>query len=141
MNAINRKQKIKNMELISYGRITENFKTIAQLKDYFNKIKNKEIPSNRLDCYPTDKLNVKALSAIINKFTASKLDMPKDWEIFYPSDSYPSHTDEGGTSYFIGLESGNFTIGDISYPIVPYVLYSFEDSKLHNTDFGAIMLK
>lgn len=51
------------------------------------------------------------------------------------------HVDDGGISYFIPLEEGVFQIGGVNYPIVPFVLYSFEDSMLHNSNFVSIMLK
>jgi len=51
------------------------------------------------------------------------------------------HVDYGGISYFIPLEEGIFQIGGVNYPIVPFVLYAFEDSMLHNSNFASIMLK
>jgi hypothetical protein len=129
------------MELISYGSISKDFKVMAQLTIILNKIKNNEIEQSRVDCYSLNQLPKSALVEIDKKFNEKNLSIPKQIEIFYPSQNYPSHTDDGGTSYFIGLESGEFLIGDVNYPIVPFVLYAFEDSKLHNTNFAAIMLK
>jgi hypothetical protein len=129
------------MDLISYGSISDDFKVIAQMSNLLKKIKKSEIKPHRLDCYSLQSLCKFAQSSIKNKFKENNLLIPENMEVFKPSENYPSHTDEGGTSYFIGLEKGNFLIGNVSYPIVPFVLYSFEDSKLHNTNFGAIMLK
>ena len=129
------------MELISYGSISNDFKIMAQLTKFLNKIKNGDIEQTRVDCYSLDTLNVSIIVKIYHKFKDKGLPNPQDMEVFYPIENYPSHTDDGGTSYFIGLESGNFIIENVSYPIVPFVLYAFEDSKLHNTNFAAIMLK
>ena len=129
------------MELISYGSISKDFKIMAQLTKILNKIKNKELEQSRIDCYSLNHIPLSVIVSINNKFEGKSLPLPKQMEIFYPSENYPSHTDDGGTSYFIGLESGNFIIENVSYPIVPFVLYAFEDSKLHNTNFAAIMLK
>lgn len=127
----------KSAILTSYGAISNDFKVIAQLKKQLQKVKSGEIIQHRVDCYKIENIN-----ALITKFTHElKIDMPKNVEIFYPSDKYPAHTDEGGISYFIALESGNFYIEGVNYPIVPFVLYSFDDGRLHNTDFCAIMLK
>jgi hypothetical protein len=129
------------MDLISYGSISNDFKVIAQMSKLLKRVKNKEIESHRVDCYPIDTLGTNAKNEIAKKFRANNLDEPKNMEIFCPSENYPSHVDDGGKSYFIGLENGFFLIENVSYPIVPFVLYSFEDSKPHNTDFGAIMIK
>lgn len=130
------------MDLISYGSISKDFKIIAQLSKLLLKIKNEGVSQNRLDCYSIhNHISDKAQNTIYDKFTRSKLTTPESVEIFIPSVNYPSHTDEGGVSYFIPLEEGRFLIENVSYPIVPFVLYAFEDSKPHNTNFGAIMLK
>jgi len=124
------------MDLVSYGGISSDFTIIAQL----NKLLQKELKETRLDCYDvnwSDRLRAE----VVNKFVINGIDFPATYEIFKPSKNYPSHVDKGGISYFIPLEEGYFTIENVNYPIVPFVLYSFEDSKLHNTDFGAIMLK
>lgn len=123
--------------LVSYGYITSSFKTIAKLKKQLDKIKNGEVNSHKLDCY-----KINEIPDLEAKFVNElKIPAPKSIEIFYPSDKYPPHTDDGGISYFVALENGNFYINNVSYPIVPFVLYAFEDSNLHNTDFCAIMLK
>ena len=129
------------MDLISYGSISKDFKVIAQMSKLLKRVKNKEIEQHRVDCYTVDSLSTHAKNEITEKFRENNIDTPKNMEVFYPSENYPSHIDEGGISYFIALENGKFLIEDVSYPIVPFVLYSFEDSKPHNTDFGAIMLK
>jgi hypothetical protein len=125
------------VSLISYGAVTTNFAQIAVMKRLSEKIKSSELKSgNRLDCYPT------VFSDFYQeKFTDCDLDVPNSIEVFAPSDNYPPHIDDGGTSYFIPLEKGNFSIDGISYPIVPFVLYAFEDGKLHNSDFCSIMFK
>lgn len=129
------------MDLISYGSISKDFKVIAHLSKLLKKIKNNEIEQHRVDCYSIDSLSEYVKNIVNEKFIENNLKIPQNIEVFYPSENYPSHIDEGGISYFIGLENGNFLIENILYPIVPFVLYSFDDSKLHNTDFGAIMLK
>jgi len=126
------------MDLISYGSVSKDFKIIARLSKLLMKIKNDEIAQIRLDCYPTGGNGLEEINA---KFKDSGLGTPKSSEVFLPSINYPSHVDEGGISYFIPLEEGRFLIENVSYPIVPFVLYAFEDSKPHNTNFGAIMLK
>lgn len=126
------------MELISYGSISKNFSDIAKLSNFFKKIKNKDIKQTRLDCY---ELNLDLHPILNRKWNDCNMKLVFNIEIFYPSQNYPDHTDNGGISYFIPLEEGIFTISNVNYPIVPFVLYSFEDSKLHNTNFGAIMLK
>lgn len=124
------------MILISYGAVSKDFKVIAQLKKQMYKVKNNEIEPHRVDCYKiTDR------TPFDTKFTDLGMTLPKNIEIFNPSDKYPSHTDDGGISYFVALESGNFYIDGITYPVVPFVLYAFDDGKLHNTDFCAVMLK
>lgn len=123
-------------QLISYGAVCQDFKIIAQLKKQMFEIKNNKINQHRIDCYKI--LDTKILNI---KFDNLGIELPKNIEIFYPSDKYPPHIDEGGISYFIALESGNFYIDGITYPIVPFILYAFDDGKLHNTDFCAIMLK
>lgn len=122
--------------LISYGAISQDFKSIAKLKKEMFKVKGNDIQEHRVDCYETTNSNI-----INSKFEKLGLKVPTNIEIFYPSDKYPAHVDEGGVSYFVGLESGNFFIDGINYPIVPFVLYAFDDAKLHNTDFCALMLK
>lgn len=130
------------MELISYGAVSSDFKVMAQLSKLLDKIRNGEIEKRRLDCYQfTENVSVAVSGAVRSKFDNCSLKIPTSLEVFVPSKNYPSHVDDGGISYFIGLEEGVFTISNVSYPIVPFVLYSFEDSKLHNTTFGAIMLK
>lgn len=126
------------MDLISYGSISKDFKVIARLSKLLVKIKNGEVSQIRLDCFPT---GGKETEEINNKFKECDLPSPKSSEVFLPSINYPSHVDEGGISYFIPLEEGKFLIENVSYPVVPFVLYAFEDSKPHNTNFGAIMLK
>lgn len=127
------------MDLISYGSVSKDFKIMAQLTNLLSKIKQGEVKQFRLDCYAISSKSI--IESITIKFEVSGIPMFDSVEVFCPSTNYPSHIDEGGTSYFIALEKGNFLIGNVSYPIVPFVLYAFEDSKLHNTDFGAIMLK
>lgn len=127
------------MELISYGAVSSDFKIMAQMTSLLNKIKQGEIKKTRLDCYAVTSLNI--TEHINKKFEKINFPHPTNIEVFLPSKNYPSHTDEGGTSYFIALEEGIFSISGVNYPIVPFVLYAFEDSKLHNTNFGAIMLK
>lgn len=127
------------MDLISYGSVSKDFKVMAQLTNLLNSIKQGEVKQFRLDCYVIPSKSV--IKSITTKFEALDIPMFESIEVFYPSTNYPSHVDEGGTSYFIALENGNFLIENVSYPIVPFVLYAFEESKLHNTDFGAIMLK
>lgn len=122
--------------LISYGAITEDFVAIAKYKKYLEKIKNGSIKQHRVDCYET-----RYILEVAHKFVALGIEVPKNVEIFWPSDNYPPHKDQGGLSYFIPLESGEFYIDNVSYPIVPFVLYAFDDGKLHNTNFAAIMLK
>jgi hypothetical protein len=122
--------------LLSYGAVSNDFKFIAQLKKVMIQVKNGDLKPHRLDCYEFTNTKV-----IENKFINLELEIPRNIEIFYPSDKYPSHIDEGGVSYFIALESGNFYIDGVTYRVVPYVLYAFDDGKLHNTDFCAIMLK
>lgn len=102
------------------------------------KVKNGEIEQYRVDCY---KIPFNETKILDTKFTDLGIHTPKDIEIFYPSDKYPSHIDGGGISYFVPLESGDFYIDGVTYPIVPYVLYAFDDGKSHNTDFCSIMLK
>lgn len=130
---------MKNFTLISYGAISKDFKTIAQMKRQMHKVKNGEIEQHRIDCYKI--IDAKLLSTIFTSLGVLGIDAQKEIEIFYPSDKYPAHVDDGGISYFVPLESGNFYIDGVSYPIVPFVLYAFDDGKLHNTDFCAIMLK
>jgi hypothetical protein len=67
--------------------------------------------------------------------------MFESMEVFYPKENYPDHIDGGGTSYFIALEDGVFKIEGVTYNISPFVLYAFEDSKPHNSNMCAIMLK
>jgi hypothetical protein len=122
--------------LLSYGHISTDFKVMAKLKKVMIKIKNGEIEQHRIDCYKFTDTNL-----LEGKFKDLGINFPNNVEIFYPSDKYPSHIDEGGISYFIALENGEFYIDGVSYPIVPFVLYAFDDGKLHNTDFCAIMLK
>ena len=125
------------MILISYGAITEDFKDIARLKKRLKNINNKQSNEIRLDCYSfLDDRDI-----ICRLFEKLKLPAPLAFEIFKPSENYPPHTDGGNTSYFIPLESGTFFIGNINYPIVPFVLYSFNDGIPHNSNFCSIMLK
>ena len=121
---------------VCLGTVTEKFQTIARLKKEMLRIKQGLVEQTRLDCYPYI-----MGSYIFKKFEKIGLTVPKESEIFYPSDKYPSHTDSGGTSYMIPLEQGLFTINGVSHPVIPFVLYGFDDGKLHNTDFCAIMLK
>lgn len=127
---------LKNTSFISYGQVSKDFKTLAKLFIQLNKVKNKEVPQTKVDCYLFTGIDL-----LQPKFTDINLPMPKDMEIFHPSMKYPPHTDKGGLSYFIPLESGIFSIDGVDYPVVPFVLYAFDDGKLHNTNFCAIMLK
>ncbi len=130
------------MDLISYGSISKDFKIMAQLTNLFNKIKFSDIKETRLDCYDISKhFSIAVKESIDKKFNDIKINIPTNIEVFYPSVNYPSHVDGGGISYFIPLEEGLFLIEGVNYSIVPFVLYAFEDCKLHNTNFGAIMLK
>lgn len=127
------------MELISYGAVTKVFKYMAQMVKFLERQKNDELIQTRLDCYeciPNALANV-----IISKFEKEGLLAPNEMELFVPSMIYPNHVDTGGMSYFIALEEGIFTIGGVNYVVTPFVLYAFEDSKEHNSNFGAIMIK
>lgn len=124
------------MILNSYGAITKDFKVIAKLKKYLEKINNKQLNQTRLDCYKVEEREV-----IYDLFDKLSLPVPIAIEIFKPSDNYPVHIDGGGISYFIPLESGLFFIEGVNYPIVPFVLYSFNDGMLHNSNFSSIMIK
>lgn len=126
----------KHVSLVSYGAITKDFKVMAGLTKRMNEIKNGKIEAHRLDCYP-----IGTVPDINRKFESIGHPQPQNMEIFMPSANYPSHVDEGGMSYFIPLEEGIFTIDDVDYMITPFVLYAFEDGKLHNTLLCAIMLK
>lgn len=99
-------------------------------------IKKGQIEQHRVDCY-----SIGTVPDINRKFESLFLPQPKSIEIFYPSQNYPPHTDEGGISYFIALEKGEFYIDNVSYHVTPFVLYAFDDGELHNTNFCAIMLK
>ena len=127
----------KTAELISYGAISTDFKVIANFSRILTKLK--ELKQTRLDCYqcPNPIVN----EAIAKKFEAKNLEESTIIEVFAPSKNYPMHVDYGGISYFIPLEEGIFQIGGVNYPIVPFVLYAFEDSMLHNSNFASIMLK
>lgn len=125
------------ISLTSYGAVTDDFRTIAYLKNQMSKIKSGGIASHRVDCYHLEKIP----GAIVGKLKEIGCTLTKELEVFLPSDNYPPHVDDGGQSYFIPLESGYFYIDGVNYPIVPFVLYGFDDGKLHNTDFCAIMLK
>lgn len=122
--------------LASYGAVSKNFAIMAKLKKELQKVKAGLTPQHRVDCY-----NITDILCLREKFLNLKIKFPENVEIFYPSENYPPHSDGGGISYFIPLESGNFYIDGISYPVVPFVLYSFDDGVLHNTNFCAIMLK
>lgn len=124
------------MILNSYGAITKDFKVIAKLKKYLEKINNKQLNQTRLDCYKIEEREV-----IYDLFDKLSLPVPIAIEIFKPSDNYPVHIDGGGISYFIPLESGLFFIEGVNYPIVPFVLYSFNDGIAHNSNFCSIMIK
>lgn len=128
----------KKISLVVYGAITEDFKIMAQLKKRMISIKSGQVKEHRVDCYSGGNY---VPDYIVDKFDSIGIPSPKDVEIFNPSEKYPPHHDRGGISYFIPLESGTFYIGGVNYPVVPFVLYAFEDSRLHNTDFCAIMLK
>lgn len=129
------------MDLISYGAVSTDFKIIATLNKLNSKIEAGEFQEHRLDCYKFYEYSDKLNDALKDKFRNRGLIPYISAEVFKPTKNYPAHCDEGGTSYFIPLEEGCFSIENVNYPIVPFVLYAFEDSKLHNTDFSAIMLK
>jgi hypothetical protein len=128
----------KHMSLVSYGSIIEDFKSLAQIKNQIKQMKSGMVKQHRLDCYYFEKNP----NCVINKMKEiGKLPLQSYIEVFIPSDNYPPHKDEGGTSYFIPIESGEFFIDGVNYPVIPFVLYGFDDGKLHNTNFPAIMLK
>jgi hypothetical protein len=122
-----------------HGAVTNEFRIIAKFGNYLKQIRNGEIPNKRFDCYGLGH-NIDLLEAMLTPGITNS-EVLKNAEIFCPSNKYPPHADAGGISYMIPLEDGEFYIGDINYPIIPFVLYSFEDSVLHNTNFAAIMLK
>lgn len=125
-----------NTVLMVYGPVSTDFKDIAKLKNQAIKIKSGQVQQHRLDCYRLD--NTRLFHEL---FARLNIQMPENVEVFWPSDNYTAHTDEGGTSYFVPLESGFFYIDGVSYPVVPFVLYAFNDGVRHNTDFCAVMLK
>lgn len=127
------------MGLISYGAVTKSFTYMAQMAKFLRKQKNGELVETRLDCYSDIPRNL--VNVIITKFEKEKLPAPDEMELFVPTMIYPNHVDGGGMSYFIALEEGIFTIGGVNYIITPFVLYAFEDSKEHNSNFGSIMIK
>lgn len=127
------------MVLTIYGSVSKKFKILAQLTKLLATIKSGAIIQTRLDCYNIT--NNLIFETINKKFIECNLQSFKQIEVFLPSQKYPSHIDEGGLSYFIPLESGNFLIDGVNYPVIPFVLYSFNDGELHNSDFGSIMLK
>lgn len=126
------------VSLVSYGAATSDFKVIARLTNQMNKIKIGQAIPHRCDCYQVEGNSHQEFLDKIKLITGM---FPQNVEIFYPSDNYPPHTDEGGLSFLVPLESGVFTIDGTDHSVDPFVLYGFEDGKLHNTDFCAIMLK
>lgn len=123
--------------LISYGQVTRDFKSIAKYKNFLKRVLKGEVPQTRLDCYNV----VIGCHEINDKFKELGWKLPTNFELFIPSDSYPPHTDKSEHfSYFIGLESGIFTIENVEYHTTPFVLYAFDSNKLHNTNFPAIMI-
>ena len=130
--------------LVSYGTIVKDFSFFARIRKELDKVKSGSLPQKRVDCYEITDVTIKRE---INLYFSEELIENISIEIFYPSTTYPSHIDSTPntrnitTSYFIAMESGEFTINDICYPIVPFVLYSFDDSKPHNSNFCSIMIK
>lgn len=131
------------MKLTAHGAITSDYKVISKLTNLSKKIKEGKVESYRNNCYKYNNyISNNYSECIINElFSNLKLQKPKEMEIFYSPIYVPPHTDEGKLSYFIGFEPGEFFIGGISYPIVPFVLYSFDESCLHNSNFLALMIK
>lgn len=129
------------MELTIYGSITNKFGIFAEATYFCNNIKNDKIKQSRLNCYYKHDLPPRILKCIAEKLKLLKLETQDKIEIFYPSQNYPPHTDEGGISYFIPLEEGTFSINGVNYPVIPFILYSFEDGNPHNSNFVSIMLK
>lgn len=128
----------KEISLICYGQVTEKFKCFAGLTNMLKNIRLGQIKQSRVDCYPIDNVPI----YLSNKIKKCKIELIEDsFEIFVPTQNYPSHVDEGGVSYFVPLEGGLFFIDGVSYPVVPFVLYGFDDGKLHNSNFGSIMIK
>lgn len=126
-----------NEQLISYGPISNEFRVLAKYKNYLdNMINEDKVPQHRLDCY---RLLIN-YNDILDRFSTLSLEKPTEVEIFQPSCNYPPHIDGDGVSYFIPLEEGVFQIEGVEYVVIPFVLYCFDDRKLHNTNFTAIML-
>lgn len=125
-------------KLISYGAISTNFKDFAKLKKELKKIESNEVEPHRLDCYPLENKSI-----VNNCFERFGFKTPGFIEIFSPSDKYPLHVDseKPSESFFIPLRGGIFTYDNIDYPVVPFVLYSFDDSVLHGSNFTSIMIR
>jgi len=100
--------------LTTYGPITTDFKVMARLIKRMRDIKSKKVIPHRLDCYEVGE----CYEYIKNKTKDILINVTM--EIFNPSLNYPPHIDDGGISYFIPLEPGNFYINTVSYPIVPF---------------------
>lgn len=128
---------MKQPDLIIYGAIADDFAKLAGYRKMYQSAITGDLKYLRVDCWELPSIPV----SLRQKFSEVGIQFPRHLEIFNPSTDYPPHKDEGGISYFIPLESGIFTIKGVSYPVVPFVLYAFEDGELHNTDFCAIMLK
>lgn len=126
--------------LISYGSISKDFKIFAELRKFLVKVKSGEIKEHRLDCYPTDPLSNNIIVQIANKVADSNLGDPTNIELFYPSNDYPPHVDGEGRSCFVALERGQFYIDGVTYDVVPFVLYGFDHSLPHNTNFPSLMI-
>ena len=125
-------------QLISFGPIFSNFNQIAKLKKELYKIKNGELKQSRIDCFEASKEMLQLLKITFEDIVG---EIFTEIEIFKPSENYPPHIDGNGISFFIGLESGKFLIESTEYQISPFVLYKFDDRKLHNSNFCSIMLK
>lgn len=130
------------MELTSYGSITNDFRCMAQMVKLRNKIISGEITETRQDCFDVaGNVPPSLVDWIKSKLSDCHLRHNGKMEVFYPREKYPCHVDSGEVSFFIALQPGNFFISNVSYPIVPFVLYSFDDGKPHNSDFMSIMIK
>lgn len=123
-------------QLICHCPITDNFVKIAKYKKYLDRVQKGEVKPHRVDCYPLD-INI---DEIYDFFQNNGQPIPKNIELFSPSSNYPPHIDGEGISYFIPLKDGEFQIEGVIYKITPFVLYSFDDCCMHNTNFPAIMI-
>ncbi len=131
---------MKQPDISFYGQITARFPVYVSTIKWLEKISLGQIVPTRYGCYSISSLHSELFSAI-----AQLLDLSlEDWkmEVYFPDRDFPPHTDEGGISFMVPLDTWcSATINGVTHDLKLGGVYSFNDGNPHATTGPLLMMK